>query len=234
MIRSISKLAPCGALALFALAGCNSRQKGNEPATYPTTTPEATAGAEEAPPPIQYPPGQEAGQPGAAGTAQGSQQWGQPGAPGGQWSQGQQGGQQGQQGAVGERQTPPITVIGIEVDTKLAQMCNLPGTNVFFEFDSTRLDQGSKDRLQQIATCVTSGRAKGKNLMVVGYTDPQGADDYNKQLGMSRAEAVERYLRTLGVKSSRVELMSKGEASAAREPMAWPIERRVTIQLQHP
>jgi outer membrane protein OmpA-like peptidoglycan-associated protein len=111
-------------------------------------------------------------------------------------------------------------------------MCNLPGTNVFFEFDSTKLQADAKDRLQQIATCVTAGRAKGKNLTVVGFTDPQGPSDYNKQLGISRAETVERYLRALGVQSSRVELVSKGETGAAREPMAWPIERRVTIHLQ--
>lgn len=250
MIRSITKLAPCGVLALFALAGCQEHQKATEPATYPATTPTSTAGAQEAQPPIQYPPGQEAGQAGAAGTqgAQGGQQWGQPGAPGGQWSQqgqgqqgqqgqgqygqpGQQGGQYGQPGqqAGGEQMTS-----GIDVDTKLAQMCNLPGTNAFFKFDSDRLDQDAKDRLQRIASCVSTGRAKGKNLMIVGYTDPQGPDEYNRRLGMSRAEAVERYLRTLGVKSSRVELISKGEAGATREPMAWPLERRVTIRLQEP
>lgn len=111
-------------------------------------------------------------------------------------------------------------------------MCGLQGSSVFFKFDSAQLTPMAKERLQQIATCATTGAAKGKDLLVVGRTDPSGSDQYNKQLGMTRADAVARYLRDQGVSRARVETESKGETGAIREPMAWPLNRRVTIRLQ--
>ncbi|MEZ4309709.1 MAG: OmpA family protein [Polyangiaceae bacterium] len=183
------------------------------------------------------------GQPGAT-----RQEWGQPGAPGEQWNQpGAPGGAQGTWGSRnGEAQpgaqqpsAPPeepvdtqLYLIGIDIDTKLATLCKIPSTNVFFEYDSAHVQSDSRDRLQHIATCVTTGPGRGKDILLIGHTDPRGSDAYNKHLGMSRAEAVAQKLREMGVKSTRIELESMGEERAAREPKAWPLERRVTIQLR--
>ena len=40
------------------------------------------------------------------------------------------------------------------------------------------------------ATCAKTGPIQGQALLVVGRTDPVGPDEYNKVLGMSRADAV--------------------------------------------
>lgn len=227
MIRSNSKLAAGGLLAALALAGCKEQQ-GSEPAAYPQEEP--------CPPPVQQPPSPAAGtmqqaSPPAQAGQQGQQgeasQHGQPGHGQGEAAQAQPADDQAAQ-----KMDPELTVIGIDVDTKLAQLCKIPGTNVFFKLDSARLAPESRERLQQIATCVTSGAAKGKDLTVVGHSDPRGPDDYNKHLGMSRAESVARYLESMGVKKARVELESRGEEGSPREPMTWSLQRRVTVRLQ--
>jgi len=127
-----------------------------------------------------------------------------------------------------------ITIVAVDIDTKLAEMCKLAGSSVFFKFDSAGLSPEAKERLDQLAACAKTGPARGKELLVVGRADPTGSDEYNKKLGMSRADAVAKYLRDQGVPKARVETESKGEAAAPREPYAWPIERRVTVRLQQP
>lgn len=125
-----------------------------------------------------------------------------------------------------------LTVIAVDIDTKLAAMCEIPQSRVFFKFDSTKLVPEAKERLQEIATCATTGPAKGKELLIVGRADPVGSDAYNKQLGVSRAETVAKYLQEQGVKQARTETESKGEPEAAVPPSQWPLERRVTIRLK--
>jgi osmotically-inducible protein OsmY len=125
------------------------------------------------------------------------------------------------------------TIIAVNVDTELAFMCGLPKSKVFFKYDSAKLLPGAKERLERIATCAKTGPAKGRALLVVGRTDPRGSDKYNEQLGKRRAESVAKYLRELGVAQTRVEIESRGEASAARAyPGGWPYDRRVTVRLQ--
>lgn len=125
-----------------------------------------------------------------------------------------------------------ITVIGVDIDTRLAVMCGLEESKVFFKFDSAKVLPAAKERLQKIADCATNGPAKGKELVVVGRADPVGGDEYNKQLGMDRADSVAQHLKEMGVPKTRVEKLSKGEATATADPFGWPYERRVTVRLQ--
>lgn len=204
MVRSLSTLVFTGALALSVCAGC---KKDDEPAEYPTADPEAARPSEEeaASPAAQAPPGTPATTAGGASA-----------------------------GPAADPDLLVITVMAIDIDTKLAEMCGLPGSSVFFKYDSANLGPDAKERLQQIATCATTGPAKGKDLVLVGRADPVGSDEYNKRLGTSRAESVARYLRSLGVPKARVEIDSRGEAAAMKEPHGWPLERRVTVRLQEP
>jgi len=125
-----------------------------------------------------------------------------------------------------------VTVTVVDIDTKLAVMCGVPESKVYFKYDSARLVPEARERLDEIATCAKTGAAAGQDLIVVGRTDPAGADSYNQQLGMSRAEAVARYLREQGVSNARVETASRGEAAASADPWHWPWDRRVTVRLQ--
>jgi peptidoglycan-associated lipoprotein len=125
-----------------------------------------------------------------------------------------------------------LTIIGVDIDTRLAMMCGIPDSKVFFEYDSAELTADAKALLQEVATCVINGPAKGKELRVIGRTDPRGTDEYNDTLGMSRSQSVADHLQSLGVEGARVETESKGEAAAGPDPYGWPYDRRVTIRLQ--
>lgn len=126
---------------------------------------------------------------------------------------------------------PVITVTRVDIDTKLAALCGIASSQVFFDFDGTKLEPAAKERLDKIARCATEGPAQGKQLRIVGRADPRGDEAYNKQLGMGRADTVAKYLSDQGVKQARTESASRGEAAAADDPAKWPLDRRVTITL---
>lgn len=120
-----------------------------------------------------------------------------------------------------------VTATGVDVDTRLAALCGIPTSKVFFTFDSAQVTAGGAQVLDDLATCATTGAAKGHELRVIGRTDPRGTDTYNEELGTSRAEAVANYLRSKGIRSARVDVLSKGEEDAS--PVAF--DRRVTVRL---
>lgn len=124
-----------------------------------------------------------------------------------------------------------LTMSGVDVDSTMASLCGLTGNKVFFKFDSAQVTAGAKEQLDLIAACVLTGPAKGRDLVIIGRTDPKGTDDYNTQLGMSRADGVAKYLREQGVTNSRVEVRSAGENSATEESYGWPYDRRVSVVL---
>lgn len=125
-----------------------------------------------------------------------------------------------------------VTMTTVGVDSKLAALCGLASNRVFFKFDSAKLSAETKDSLDSIATCVATGAGKDVSLEVVGRTDPVGTDDYNQQLGMTRADAVAKYLREHGVAEPRVSTISKGEDDASVDPWNWPQARRVTVRMK--
>jgi osmotically-inducible protein OsmY/outer membrane protein OmpA-like peptidoglycan-associated protein len=125
------------------------------------------------------------------------------------------------------------TLIGVDVEPRLAIRCGLPRNQVYFKYNSAKLLPGAKALLEKIATCAKTGPVKGQGLLVVGRTDPTGSAQDNRKLGLSRAESVARYLGELGVDQARVEVVSMGEAGTDKAfPFNWPHDRRVTIRLQ--
>ena len=53
-------------------------------------------------------------------------------------------------------------------------------------------------------------------LTVTGNTDLVGTAEYNKALGMKRAEIVGKYLEAKGINSDRIIIESKGEDNLLR------------------
>lgn len=126
-----------------------------------------------------------------------------------------------------------LTLMLVDIDSELAVMCSLEASKVYFRYDSANLVPEAKDRLDELATCAKSGPAKDRGLQIIGRTDPAGSDEYNKTLGMSRADSVAKYLADQGVAKTRVDTESKGEQAANEDlPATWPWDRRVTIRLQ--
>lgn len=51
----------------------------------------------------------------------------------------------------------------------------------------------------------------GSKLLITGYTDLVGTPEYNHDLGLKRAEVVQKYLESIGFPASRMIITSKGE-----------------------
>ena len=128
--------------------------------------------------------------------------------------------------------TRPVTVSAIRLDPAIATACNIKTPVAFFEFDSANVQEQATSALNSVAQCLSSGPLQGQRLAIVGYTDPRGTDEYNKQLGKSRAESVAEYLNTKGMDKAKINTESKGEdLSTATDEQGFALERRVEIRI---
>lgn len=125
-----------------------------------------------------------------------------------------------------------ITITGVQLDSRLAEACGIGAPQAFFRYDSAAVREQAEPMLDALATCLTDGPLKGREVVLVGHTDPVGPDPYNQQLGKSRAQSVKEELDERGVKVGRLETKSVGEKKALEAfPSTWPADRRVDIRL---
>ena len=118
----------------------------------------------------------------------------------------------------------------VHIDPEIQKLCNMPTPN--FAFDSANLGAQAEDALEILAKCFIDGKAKDKNMRLVGHADPRGDEDYNLGLGQRRASSVASFLIDKGLSDSRVETSSRGELDASgTDEAGWAEDRRVDIML---
>lgn len=81
-----------------------------------------------------------------------------------------------------------------------------------FTFDSSEVNM-PQPKLQEIANALKSEGAP-KQIVIEGYTDRLGSEEYNQKLSERRANAVKNFLISSGVESDRLRTEGKGEAGA--------------------
>ena len=118
-------------------------------------------------------------------------------------------------------------VIGNKMDKQAREIDNaLPGADVVrvgegiklvlgenavrFDFNKSTLTAQAKANLDKLVKVFTE--YPDTNIVIYGYTDSSGADDYNLNLSQQRAEAVKSYLSKKGVSSARFTTTGMGEA----------------------
>jgi len=133
-----------------------------------------------------------------------------------------------------EAKAPPQQPVStnLAAGDDLVQKCALQVTQdkPTFDFDRFELTQQDRDVLQQVATCLTSGPLKGKQLELVGRADPRGTEEYNLGLGDRRAHTVSEYLEHLGVKHVEAKTRGALDATGTSED-SWRHDRRVDLQV---
>ncbi|HEV3052092.1 MAG TPA: OmpA family protein [Longimicrobium sp.] len=87
-------------------------------------------------------------------------------------------------------------------------------SGVLFPFDSDQILPAGRENLRQLANSLRD--YPETEVLIVGHTDSQGADDYNMRLSYRRAESARVYLTQQGVPGSRIRVEGKGET----EPVA--------------
>lgn len=85
---------------------------------------------------------------------------------------------------------------------------------LYFGFDEEILTPRTMRQLDIVASLLTLDREK--KLTLSGHTDALGSDQYNTQLSAKRAEAVKKYLLTIGVPSTQMVTLAEGEAKPRR------------------
>jgi peptidoglycan-associated lipoprotein len=111
---------------------------------------------------------------------------------------------------------PPETISG---------QCTLD--SVYFDFDSSTLDQASRDKLSAAANCIKTRNIK--SVHVTGLTDPRGTEEYNLALGDRRAQSAKKYLESLGVSGLSASSMGE-ELATGTDDSSWSRDRRVDFQ----
>jgi outer membrane protein OmpA-like peptidoglycan-associated protein len=81
--------------------------------------------------------------------------------------------------------------------------------SVLFRSGESTLMPGAQTRLDQVAEALLAGRSR--NVVVEGFTDSQGTNQYNLDLSQRRAEAVRDYIVQRGYDAARIQAHGIGE-----------------------
>jgi OmpA-OmpF porin, OOP family len=105
----------------------------------------------------------------------------------------------------------PLTNKGCPVITqedvkKITQIAN----KIFFETNSDKLRTSSLEQLDQLV--VILNRYETAGLVIDGYTDSKGTDEYNMVLSQKRTESVKLYLTSKDIAAYRLTATGYGEA----------------------
>ncbi|RUR35018.1 outer membrane protein assembly factor BamE [Vreelandella andesensis] len=108
----------------------------------------------------------------------------------------------------------PVLLVPIEIEEIAAEprqeKLTLSG-DVLFDFDSEQLSLEGQRALERVSDMVLSAYSS-PSVLVVGYTDRFGDEQYNLNLSQARAETVGRYLVSQGMERRHLTLIGRGEA----------------------
>jgi peptidoglycan-associated lipoprotein len=97
---------------------------------------------------------------------------------------------------------------------------------VYFAYDSFSVSGSELGKVQQVASAMKS---TSQTLVIAGFTDERGTEEYNRGLGEKRAQTVRDALISQGVSGGRIQTVSFGEemaADPANSESAWAKNRR--------
>lgn len=83
---------------------------------------------------------------------------------------------------------------------------------VYFSFDSFTVSDSELMKLDSVASAV---KGMKNDIIIAGFTDAAGTEEYNRGLGERRAQAVREALIGLGVSGGRIQTVSFGEEMPA-------------------
>ena len=100
---------------------------------------------------------------------------------------------------------------------------------VQFGFDSVEVSGSEMGKVQAVADFMRSSRS---DVIIAGFTDERGTEEYNRGLGERRALAVREKLVGLGLGGGRIQTVSFGEempVAPGGGEAAWAANRRAEI-----
>ena len=101
----------------------------------------------------------------------------------------------------------------------------------YFEYDKAILNPSGLATLEVHAQILV--RNSDRSVVVQGHCDERGTREYNLALGERRAAAISSFLRSAGVGSRQIEVVSYGEErpqNPAHNSGAWAENRRAVLE----
>lgn len=114
-------------------------------------------------------------------------------------------------------QTIPKTLTN-EADSLMKLKASMPeNLLIYFDFDKSNFksDVQIENSITTLKTWI--GKYQGSMLNVTGHADSVGTIEYNYNLGLKRAEVVEKYLENKGINTSSMIIESKGKTQPAAD-----------------
>ncbi len=98
---------------------------------------------------------------------------------------------------------------------------------VYFDFDRSAVKAAERPKVEAAVKWLNEN--PDKRMLLEGHCDWRGTAEYNLGLGDRRANAVKRYVESLGIPASRLEILSKGSVDAKQTggDAEWAKDRRV-------
>lgn len=104
---------------------------------------------------------------------------------------------------------------------------------ILFDFNSSSLGIPAKQALAEVKRLLLD-RVKYQTIEICGFTDDVGSDAYNLTLSQQRADAVKRYISSLGIDSKMITSRGVGESSPKVQNLdeaSRRINRRVELTI---
>jgi len=101
---------------------------------------------------------------------------------------------------------------------------------IYFDFDTARVSGQYAELLQAHADFLVNNASV--KVLIEGHADERGTPEYNIALGERRAQAVSKYLQSLGVSEGQISLVSYGEEKPmikTRDEDAFAKNRRAVL-----
>ena len=96
-------------------------------------------------------------------------------------------------------------------------LINLPTSDVFFEFDSSQISQEAMGIIDGNVAVFEKNKDKIKFILVFGFCDIRGTEEYNLSLGKKRADEIKKYMIGKGMSPEILHSISKGETEIWQE-----------------
>ena len=125
---------------------------------------------------------------------------------------------------VEEDDTPQVVIVTENKKKEVMQI-------IYFDFDNSRLSEVSKKTLFNF---LDKNKNQLRRYIIFGHTDTKGANKYNMELSIKRAESVKQALLDHGIIPDAISILAKGENELAidtPDDTKHPANRRAEVKI---
>lgn len=102
-------------------------------------------------------------------------------------------------------------------------------SDVLFNFDKATLKPEGQQALDQLYSQLSSMDPKDGSVIVLGYTDRIGTDQYNQKLSQERAQSVVSYLVSKGIPSNKISARGMGKSNPVTGSTCNSVKGRAAV-----